>query len=305
MNHTIIIAEIGECFNGEIQTAERLMTAAKEAGCDIVKFQTLDYENIADDDPEGDWFKKVALDPEKIEYFIKYSKKLDIDILFTPENIKTCKWLLDAGLKNVKIASSSMADIELFQFIKDNFSKIYLSTGMASLDEVVKAVSFFKNADELYIMHCISEYPCGPLLDKYGLRALSNENVRLNMMKMLMYLFPNYKVGYSDHTDQILAPVAAVAAGAKIIEKHITLDRKKPVDNFNNNKEYLGTDHVLSLEPDELKEMVRQIREVEKMFGDWQWERTEGEKYMLHFLRGRFSGDWSMENYETLTKNEK
>jgi sialic acid synthase SpsE len=137
-------------------------------------------------------------------------------------------------------------------------------------------------------MHCVSEYPTGPLLEQRGLKALSPEEVRLNMMRILMALFPQHKIGYSDHTVGILAPVAAVAMGAAVIEKHITLDRKTPVENFLQGKEYLGTDHVLSLEPAELREMVRQIREVEQMLGPWKWERSEGELILREFLRERF-----------------
>ena len=106
-------------------------------------------------------------------------------------------------------------------------------------------------------MHCISEYPTGPLLEQRGLKALSNEDVRLNMMRMLIELFPQYNIGYSDHTCGILAPLVAVAMGAKVIEKHITLDRQTPMKNFETGGEYLGTDHVLSLEPEELGEMVK------------------------------------------------
>ncbi len=108
------------------------------------------------------------------------------------------------------------------------------------------------------------------------------------MMKMLMMLFPHLKIGYSDHTDGFLAPVAAVAAGARVIEKHITLDRQTPIKNYETGGEYLGTDHVLSIEPDELKEMVKQIREVEEMLGEWKWERSGGEKVLRSFLRERF-----------------
>jgi len=138
-------------------------------------------------------------------------------------------------------------------------------------------------------LHCISEYPTGPLLEKRGLAALSPDNVRLNMMRILMDVYPNYKVGYSDHTAGILAPVAAVAIGAQVVEKHITLDRSTPIRNFRVGGRYMGTDHVLSLEPDELREMVRMIREVEQMMGPREWERTEGEKILRDFMRGRFS----------------
>lgn len=288
---TVVIAEIGECFNGDMDTAVKLIDAACDAGCDIVKFQTLDYENIAEDDPEKEWFKKISLNPDKINFLVNSAREAGIDILFTPENTKTAKWLFDAGLREVKIASSTVLDRDLAGFVNANFERVFMSTGMASLDEVTEAVSAMSGIKDLYVMHCISEYPTGPLLEQRGLRALHPADVRLNMMKMLMALFPHVEVGYSDHTDGILAPVAAVAAGAKAVEKHITLDKKTPVKNFEAGGEYLGTDHVLSIEPVELKEMVRQIREVEKMLGDWKWERSEGERILKDFLRRRFAGE--------------
>ena len=290
VGRVIIIAEVGECFNGDLKTAEALILEAKEAGCDIVKFQTLDYENISENDPERDWFRKVALNPEKVKYLIEYANNNQINILFTPDNIKTAQWLLQAGLKDVKIASSVATDKEFIEFVNGNFDRVFMSTGMCSLDEVNEAVDSLGNVKDLYIMHCVSEYPTGPLLEQRGLKALDSKDVRLNMMCLLMALFPKSKIGYSDHTAGILAPVAAVAMGARVIEKHITLDRRTPIENFNQGKEYLGTDHVLSLEPPELQEMVRQIREVEQMLGPWKWERTTGEIILREFLRDRFKG---------------
>jgi sialic acid synthase SpsE len=290
MNKTLIIAEIGECFNGDFDVAEKLIYHASKAGCDIVKFQTLDYEQISDDDPEKEWFKKIALNPEKIEKLKKMADYYNIQILFTPENVKTAQWLINGGLKNVKIASSCIHDKELIAFIKDNFNRVIMSTGMASLDEINEAVTSLDAIKELYIMHCISEYPTGPLLEERGLKALAYEDVRFNMMKILMGLFPCHKIGYSDHTDDILAPIVAVAIGAQVIEKHITLDRNVPITNYKSGGKYLGTDHVLSIEPQKLKEMVRQIREVEQMFGPMKWERTQGERLLKDFLRGRFGG---------------
>jgi N,N'-diacetyllegionaminate synthase len=287
-NRTVIIAEIGECYNGDLNIAKTLIYEAKQAGCDIVKFQTLDYENISENDPEKDWFKKIALDPHKIRYLNEIAKDNNIEILFTPSNIKTAKWLLDVGLVDVKIASSNIVDRDLVSYVNENFKRVFMSTGMCYLDELNWAVVSLNKVKELYIMHCISEYPTGPLLDQRGLRALAHEDVHLNMMGILMALYPQHKIGYSDHTAGILAPVAAVALGARVIEKHITLDRQTPLENFKHGKEYLGTDHVLSLEPQELKEMVRQIREVEKMIGPWRWERSEGENILREFLRKRF-----------------
>jgi sialic acid synthase SpsE len=290
MQHTVVIAEIGECYNGDMGMARRLIVEAKDAGCDIAKFQTLDYENIAADDPERDWFRKIALNPERIQTLVEFGREAGMDILFTPENAKTARWITDTGHRSVKIASSTLYDHELMAYVKDHFDTVFMSTGMASMDEVNEAVNSLAGVQELYLMHCISEYPTGPLLQQRGLKALDSRDVHLNMMKMLIMLFPYLKVGYSDHTDSILAPVAAVAAGARVIEKHITFDRKKPIEHFQQGKEYLGTDHVLSLEPHELKMMVQYIREVESMLGEWKWERSDGERILRDFLRGRFAG---------------
>ncbi len=195
------------------------------------------------------------------------------------------------GSGDIKIASSLIADSGLLRFVNLHFKCVFISTGMASLGEVKKAVKTLNKVRNLHIMHCVSEYPTGPLLEKRGLKALSPEDVRLNMMKTLISLFPQYKVGYSDHTSGIIAPIAAVAAGARIIEKHITLDRTTPIRNFKKGRNYLGTDHILSLEPEELGDMVEGIRQVEKMFDKKKWERSEGEKILRHFLRDRFKGE--------------
>lgn len=288
MERTLIVAEIGECFNGSLARADKIMRCAKKAGCDIAKFQTLDYEAISETDPEKGWFKKIALDPKKIDWLIKDARKIGIGILFTPENEKTARWLLDLGCKDVKIASSCVTDIRLINFVNRNFKRVFLSTGMASINEVKRAVKALNKITDLFIMHCVSEYPTGPLLEKRGLRALADNDVKLNMMKILMGLFPGYKIGYSDHTSGILAPLLAVAAGAKVIEKHVTLDREAPVNNFKHSGKYLGTDHILSVEPRELRQMVQQIRTAETILGENKWQRSQGEKILRDFLRKRF-----------------
>lgn len=286
--HTIIIAEVGECFNGDMDTARSLIQIANDAGCDFVKFQTLDKEGIDENDPEKDWLLKVALSDDQIEELMLFSKKIGANILFTPENKKKAELLFALGNRTMKIASSSIVDRDLLQYVNAHFYKVFLSTGMASLDEIIDATNLLSSTKELFLLHCISEYPTGPLLEQRGLKALSHTDVRFNMMRILMNLFPQFKVGYSDHASGILAPIVAVAMGARVIEKHITLDREKPVRNYLAKKEYQGTDHILSLEPHELREMVNNIREVEKMFGPLEWKRTDGEILLKEFLRERF-----------------
>ena len=108
------------------------------------------------------------------------------------------------------------------------------------------------------------------------------------MISILKEEFPNMTIGYSDHTDDIFVPILAAAMGAEIIEKHITMDREEPIKHFHDGDGYMGTDHVLSIEPDKLCEMVRQIRRMEEIRGEKEWKRTEGEMVLRDFLRGRY-----------------
>lgn len=289
--HTEIIAEVGECFNGNMGTAIEMIKAAKNSGCDIVKFQLLDMDEVADDDPEHDWFASLELDPNKIKQLIDCANSNNIDILFTPVSVKTAKWVYESGLTNIKIASSFINKRELLEYIKSHFSKIYISTGMANLDEIVRVNDLLSDIEDVTIMHCISEYPTGPLLEQRGLCALDEKDAHLEMMNIIKNLFPERRVGYSDHTDDIFVPVTAAAMGAQVIEKHITLDRKTPIDHFNNHLKYMGTDHVLSIEPPALRDMVLQIRRIEKIKGEYKWKRTKGELILRDFLRGRYSED--------------
>lgn len=287
---TIIIADVGECWNGNKLQAMKLIKSASDAGCDYVKFQTLDRDTVRGDDPERGWFLKVALSDEMIDFLIKYAEEQGIKSLFTPANIKKAKLLKEKfHLREVKIASSVAFDKKVVKYIAKNFKTVFLSTGMSSLRQVYSCVKYFdQKMTTLYILHCISEYPTGPLLKKKGLAALAEKDAHLNMMLILKDVFPGIKVGYSDHTAGLLASLYAVAAGAVVIEKHITLDRKKPLGVFKSRKGYLGTDHVLSLEPGELKEMVGSIRKIEEIFGEYRWQRTEGEKMLKGFLVNRF-----------------
>lgn len=289
MKRTVIIAEIGECFNGDMHQAEELIQVSANAGCDFAKFQTLDREGISPDDPERDWFLSVALEEKELKQLIRWCQSYGVGFLCSPEKVANAEVLKNLGCREVKIASTCAWDNDLVDYVASNFPVVFISTGMSSLDEVDKIMARFKRQERVYLMHCISEYPTGPLLEKRGLKALNPGDVRLRMMDILADRYPDAIVGYSDHTAGITAPIAAVARGAGVIEKHITIDRRTPVNNFLKGEKYLGTDHVLSLEPAELEAMTRSIREVEEMIGPDKWERTEGEKILMDFLKGRFS----------------
>lgn len=283
-----IIAEVGECFNGSMECAKVMISEVARAGCDIVKFQILDMDEVSSDDPEYEWFRKIELSRDNIALLRRWAEDEHIDILFTPVSVKTASFLVEEGIHTVKVASSFIRKKEVLEYINHYFHKVYLSTGMADLDEIRNAVSMLDKPEEVIILHCISEYPTGPLLEQRGLKALDEKDAHLNMMRILKNEFPGYKIGYSDHTDGIFVPVTAASMGAEVIEKHFTLDRQTPIDHYMQGKEYMGTDHVLSVEPKELQEMVRQIRRVERCQGDMNWNRSTGEKILLDFLRGRY-----------------
>jgi sialic acid synthase SpsE len=284
-----IIAEVGECFNGSMEQARRMIKEAAQAGCNVVKFQILDMEEVSADDPEYDWFSKIELDRENIKLLKKWAEEEHIDILFTPVSLKTAAFLVEENVDTVKIASSFIRKKELLEYINDHFRKVYVSTGMADLEEIRKTVQILKNPEEVIILHCISEYPTGPLLERRGLKALEEQDAHLNMINILRREFPEYKIGYSDHTDGVFAPIIAAAMGAEVIEKHFTLDRKTPIYNYEQKLEYMGTDHVLSVEPDDLRKMVELIRRAESCQGDMEWRRSEGEIILREFLRGRYT----------------
>ena len=290
-DRVLIIAEIGECWNGDFEQAKRLIEVAAVAGCDYAKFQTLDREGIADDDPERDWFLSIALDREQLSTLRSHARDHGVGFLVTPEKKKQAELLFDMGCEEVKIASSCLVDLELLDYVNGRFRRVFISTGLAELPEIDEAVRRLNAVNELYIFHCIAEYPTGPLLEERGLAPLRDEDVHMAMMNLLAERYPQARAGYSDHTVGLLAPMVAAAAGARAIEKHITLDRATPVRNFATGGTYLGTDHVLSLEPEELAEMVRSIRLIERMRGANEWRRSAGEVKLREFLRSRFHHD--------------
>lgn len=284
-----IIAEVGECFNGSMEQAHKMIQQAAWAGCDIVKFQILDMDEVSMEDPEYSWFQKIELDRSKIDQLIKWAEAVDIEILFTPVSVKTAQYLVERDIKTVKIASSFVKKREILEYINDHFKKVYLSTGMAELNEIREAILALDQVNEIIVLHCVSEYPTGPLLEQRGLKALDERDAHLNMIELLKKEFPEHRIGYSDHTDGIFVPVIAAAMGAKVIEKHFTLDRKTPIENYMYGGEYLGTDHVLSVEPETLKKMVSEIRRVECCQGSREWSRSLGEQILIDFLRGRYA----------------
>lgn len=259
-NRTFIIAEAGVNHNGDIDIAKELIDVAAETGVDAIKFQTFRTEELVTKNaPKADYQKKTTGDGNQYEMLKKlelsYEEHLilkkyceDIGIIFlsTPFDFKSVDLLKEINMPIYKISSGDITNIPLIKYIAKINKPIILSTGMSNLGEVEEAVGAIKqySNNDIHILHCTSNYPT------------AYEDVNLNSMITLKNAF-KLPVGYSDHTEGVEIPIAAVAMGATIIEKHITLDKKME-----------GPDHKVSLEPIELKKMVDSIRNIEKAFGD-------------------------------------
>lgn len=259
MDKVIIIAEAGVNHNGDINLAKKLIDVAVEAGVDFVKFQTFKAESLvsksakkADYQIENtqnatenqlQMLKKLELSHEQHIELMAYCRQKDISFFSTAFDLDSLIYLKDLGLRMVKIPSGEITNLPYLRKAAELFSKVIISTGMSTLEDIEKALNVFLSAgikrEAIYILHCNTEYPT-PMKDVNLLAMLSIKNKF------------NVEIGYSDHTLGIEVPTAAVALGAKMIEKHFTLDRSLP-----------GPDQLASLEPLELKAMVASIRNIE------------------------------------------
>lgn len=255
-----IIGEAGVNHNGEIRIAKQLIDVAKDAGCDAVKFQTFKAENLATKtidmakyqkentgkkQTQFQMLKKLELSKKQHLELKKYCAKKRIIFLSTPFDFESAE-LVNSLCSAFKISSGDLNNYPFLEHIARKGKPIILSTGMATLGEIKKAVgAIAKNKNnQLVLLHCVSSYPTS--LEDANIRAMFDlKKTGVNI------------IGYSDHTLGYCASLAAVALGAKIIEKHMTL-----------NKKMNGPDHISSLEPQELKEMVKTIRDIEKTLGD-------------------------------------
>jgi N-acetylneuraminate synthase/N,N'-diacetyllegionaminate synthase len=262
-NPCFVIAEAGVNHNGDLNLAKKLIEVAAEAGADYVKFQTFKAEKSISksakkaeyqavntnscDDKQLDMVKKFELTKEQHQILINYCSEKNIGFLSTPFDLESVDLLDELGVTYFKIPSGDITNLPLLRKIASKSKPAFLSTGMANLGEIEAALEILENAglkrSSITILHCNTQYPT-PI-----------EDVNLRAMNTIAQAF-GLKVGYSDHTLGIEAPIAAVALGASVIEKHFTLDRNLP-----------GPDHKASLEPEELKAMVQGIRNIEKTLG--------------------------------------
>ena len=242
-----VIAEAGVNHNGDVELAKKLVDIAAESGADAVKFQTFKTENlVTKTSAQYKMLKKLELDYEEFKELYNYAKKKNIIFLSTPFDFESVNFLNELDIPAFKISSGDLTNIPFLEYVAEKKKPIILSTGMATLGEIEEAINTIKNIGnkDIILLHCISAYPAK--LETLNLRAI---NVLREAFKL--------PVGFSDHSLGIYTPIAAIALGAVIIEKHFTLDKNLP-----------GPDHRASLSPEELKEMVKAIRLIEEALGD-------------------------------------
>lgn len=255
-----IIAEAGVNHNGSIDLACKLVDEAKKAGVDCIKFQTFKAEKLVShsakkaeyqkkttgDSSQQDMLKQLELSFEEFTHLKDYCDKVGIAFLSTPFDFDSLAFLDTIDMPFWKIPSGEVTNYPYLVALAKTGKPIVMSTGMCTMEEIGQALTVLREngAGEVRLLHCNTEYPT-PF-----------EDVNLTAMENIRRTF-SLEVGYSDHTKGIEIPVAAAALGATVIEKHFTLDKNME-----------GPDHKASLEPDELTEMVRAIRNIEKALGD-------------------------------------
>lgn len=272
-----IIAEAGVNHNGKIQLAKKLIDVAVEAGCDAIKFQTFNTEEVVTlESPKAEYqqkktgngrqyemIKKLELSEKDFRELAEYIDQKGIIFLSTPFDKKSADLLEQLEVPAFKIGSGDLTNLPLLKYISKKGRPMVISTGMATLAEVKEAVNTVINAgnEQFILLHCTSNYPVRVV--DCNLRAMNTLKKEFDV-----------PVGYSDHTLGVVIPVVAVAMGASVIEKHFTMNKKLP-----------GPDHSSSLEPDELKEMIKQIRTVEIAFGSEEKKPVESELELQKVVR--------------------
>lgn len=289
-----IIAEIGNNHQGDIVHAKKLVDAAVEAGADCAKFQLRSSAHLYGSDSltdnsadlgaqyTMDLLSRFQLSTDEMLEVFDYCKDVNIVPMCTPWDLHSLSVLEQYGMLGYKVASADFTNLELLEAISNTGKPMICSTGMSSETEVKKSIKFLDGLFANYILlHCNSTYPT-PYRD-----------INLNYLKRLS-LLSKKPVGYSGHERGIFIPVAAVALGAKVIEKHITLDKNQE-----------GTDHKVSLLPDEFKEMVHQIRCLEASMGpsDYTREVTQGEMINRENLAKSIVAKRAITKGEVITRN--
>lgn len=295
--HTIIIAEAGVNHNGNYETALRMVDEAKRAGADYVKFQTAkpelvistfapkaEYqkETTGDGESQLEMCKAIHLPLSDYKPLKEYCDRVGIGFLSTPFDLVSIDVLEPLKMDYYKVPSGEITNLPYLRKIASKGRPVIMSTGMCEMSEIEDAVHILEDGglhrDDITLLHCNTQYPT-PMTD-VNLRAMLDIRDRLGV-----------KTGYSDHTRGIEVPIAAVALGATVIEKHFTLDKNMP-----------GPDHKASLEPDELAAMVAAIRNIEKALGSGQKHVSESERSNIIVARKSIVAARHIQKGEVLTE---
>lgn len=298
MKHVFIIAEAGVNHNGSIELAKKMIDVASKSGADAVKFQTFKAENLVSknaqkaayqkqntdkEESQFDMIKKLELDINTHKALMAYCKEKGIMFLSTPFDHDSIDMLNELGLEIFKIPSGEITNLPYLRHIGSLNKEVILSTGMADLGEIEDALDILIEAgtdrDKITVLHANTMYPT-PM-----------EDVNLKAMQTIGKAF-NINYGYSDHTLGIEVDIAAVAMGAKVIEKHFTLDKTME-----------GPDHKASLEPDELKEMVDAIRNIELALGSTVKKPSKSERPNMEIARKSIVASRSIKVGEIFTED--
>lgn len=295
MGHIFIIAEAGDNHNGNFDNAIKLVDQAVEAGADCVKFQTFvteeviskyaemaEYQkqNTGKEESQFEMVKRLELSFDQFERIQAYCKKRGILFLSTPFDIPSIAFLDQIGVPFFKIPSGEITNYPYLVAMAKTHKDIIMSTGMCTMDEIREAIAVLEEngAGKITLLHCNTEYPT------------PYEDVNLKAMETMRSVFGR-EVGYSDHTLGIEVPIAAAAMGAKVIEKHFTLD-----------KHMEGPDHAASLEPAELAAMVRAIRNIEAALGSPEKKPSPSEQKNIAIARKSIVARRAIHKGEVLTE---
>lgn len=270
MKHVIIIAEAGVNHNGNFELAKKMVDAAKEAGVDYVKFQTFNpnklvskyaekaeyqKETTGSDETQFQMLQKLTLTEDNFLSLSDYCREVGIGFISTPFDLDSIAFLETFGMDFWKVPSGEVTNLPYLEAIARTKRKVVMSTGMCDMNEIQDAIEVLEKngTTDITLLHCNTQYPT------------PYEHVNLSAMNSIKDAL-HKEVGYSDHTQGIEVPIAAVAMGATVIEKHFTLDKNME-----------GPDHKASLNPTELKQMVVAIRNIEQAIGDGLKEPSSSE----------------------------
>jgi len=292
---TFIIAEAGVNHNGKIELAKKLVEIAANAGADAIKFQTYKSENLVTEKvavadyarknigrniSQIEMVKSLELKYNDFKKLKNYCDKKNIIFLSTPHSFDAIDFLEDL-VPAYKFGSGDITNIPALKHAAKKGKPMILGTGMSTIKEVKNAINTIKSEgnNQIIALHCTTSYPCP--LDEVNLRAMQKMQNELDCL-----------VGYSDHTLGITVPIAATAMGATVIEKHFTTSKKLP-----------GPDHKASLEPNELKEMIKAIRDVEKILGNYEKKPTKSEEKIMKLVRKSIVANQNIQKGSSINKN--